>query len=95
MVRCWVGGAMPAGPMALRITKQGLEAVGLKDDALAAPTETSIGSTPMGAAKHLPPNRSSPSGILLPRRARPRSKRAPRAKAGQAQSSRACDAEPT
>lgn len=29
-----------AGPMALRITKQGLEAVGVKDDAVGTPTET-------------------------------------------------------
>jgi hypothetical protein len=29
-----------AGPMALRITKQGLEAIGVKDDAVGAPTET-------------------------------------------------------
>ena len=31
-----------AGPMALRITKQGLEAVGVKDDAVGAPTETGV-----------------------------------------------------
>src|SRR5262249_47471843 len=35
-----------AGPMALRITKQGLEAVGVKDDAVSAPTETSISPAP-------------------------------------------------
>jgi hypothetical protein len=33
-----------AGPMALRITKQGLEAIGVKDDAVGAPTETSVRS---------------------------------------------------
>src|SRR6266481_1211635 len=31
-----------AGPMALRITKQGLEAIGVKDDAVGAPAETSV-----------------------------------------------------
>jgi Protein of unknown function (DUF3489) len=31
-----------AGPMALRITRQGLEAVGVKDDALGAPTEAGV-----------------------------------------------------
>ena len=31
-----------AGPMALRITKQGLEAIGVKDDAVDAPTETTV-----------------------------------------------------
>jgi len=37
-----------AGPMALRITKQGLEAIGVKDEVVAAPEETSIscGSCP-------------------------------------------------
>jgi hypothetical protein len=35
-----------AGPMALRITKQGLEAVGGKDDAIGAATETSICAAP-------------------------------------------------
>jgi uncharacterized protein DUF3489 len=31
-----------AGPMALRITNQGLEAIGVKDTAVGAPTETSV-----------------------------------------------------
>jgi hypothetical protein len=31
-----------AGPMALRITKQGLEAIGVKDDAVGTPAETSV-----------------------------------------------------
>jgi hypothetical protein len=30
------------GPMALRITKQGLDAIGVKDDAVGAPTETAV-----------------------------------------------------
>jgi Protein of unknown function (DUF3489) len=34
-----------AGPMALRITKQGLEAIGVKDVAVGAPTETSVSPT--------------------------------------------------
>jgi hypothetical protein len=35
-----------AGPMALRITKQGLEAIGVKDAAVGAPTETSVSPAP-------------------------------------------------
>jgi Protein of unknown function (DUF3489) len=35
-----------AGPMALCITKQGLEAIGVKDTLVSAPTETSVGSAP-------------------------------------------------
>ena len=35
-----------AGPMALRITQQGLEAVGVKDDAAGAAPETSVGVAP-------------------------------------------------
>ena len=35
-----------AGPMALRITKQGLEAIGVKDNAVGAPTETSVSPAP-------------------------------------------------
>jgi DNA-binding MarR family transcriptional regulator len=47
-----------AGPMALRITKQGLEAVGVKDDAVAAPTETSIGAAPDGGEVEIPAAKS-------------------------------------
>ena len=36
-----------AEPMALRITKQGLEAIGVKDDAVGAPTETSVSPAPV------------------------------------------------
>jgi hypothetical protein len=35
-----------AGPMALRITKQGLEAIGAKDVAVGAPAETSVSPAP-------------------------------------------------
>jgi hypothetical protein len=35
-----------AGPMALRITKQGLEAIGVKDVAVGVPTETSVSPAP-------------------------------------------------
>jgi hypothetical protein len=35
-----------AGPMALRITKQGLEAIGVKDVAVDAPTETNVSLAP-------------------------------------------------
>src|SRR5215510_5309260 len=31
-----------AGPMALRITRQGLEAIGVNDDTVSAPMETSV-----------------------------------------------------
>src|SRR5262250_411220 len=35
-----------AGPMALRVTQQGLEAIGAKDVAVVAPTETSVSPAP-------------------------------------------------
>jgi hypothetical protein len=35
-----------AGPMALCITKQGLEAIGVKDVAVGAPTETNVSPAP-------------------------------------------------
>src|SRR5262252_9626450 len=35
-----------AGPMALRITERGLEAIGVKDTAADAPTETSVSPAP-------------------------------------------------
>ena len=35
-----------AGPMALRVTQQGLEAIGVKDVAVDAPTETSVSPAP-------------------------------------------------
>jgi Protein of unknown function (DUF3489) len=35
-----------ARPMALRITQQGLEAIGVKDDAVSAPTETGVSPAP-------------------------------------------------
>jgi hypothetical protein len=41
----WRGDA-ETGPMALRITKQGLEAIGVKDVAVSAPTETSVSPAP-------------------------------------------------
>src|SRR5262245_66016193 len=52
-----------AGPMALHITQQGLEAVRVKDDAAGAAPETSIGGAPdrgeaeSPAAKSVAPNR--------------------------------------
>ena len=49
------------GPMALRITKQGLEAVGVKDDAVAAPTETGIGAAPDGGGIETPAAKSAAS----------------------------------
>jgi hypothetical protein len=90
-----------AGPMALRITTQGLEAIGVKDDAVSAPAETSVSPLPTGPKwKHLQ-SKSSPlaSGLLLQRRspfargirpARRRPKLAPRAKTGQGPNKLAC-----
>jgi len=40
-----------AGPMALRISKQGLEAVAVKDDAVAAPAETPVGAVAVAKAE--------------------------------------------
>ena len=42
------------GPMALRITKQGLEAIGVKDVAVGAPTETSASQAPDRAEVEAP-----------------------------------------
>src|SRR5262249_34535810 len=35
-----------AGPMALRITREGLEAIGVKDDAVSTPMETGVRPAP-------------------------------------------------
>jgi len=43
-----------AGPMALRITKQGLDAIGVKDDAVGAPTETTLSPAPDQTAIEVP-----------------------------------------
>src|SRR5262245_56510488 len=43
-----------AGPMALRITRQGLEVVGSKDDVVGAPPETTICVAPDGGAAETP-----------------------------------------
>jgi hypothetical protein len=51
-----------AGPMALRITKQGLEAIGIKDDAVGAPTETSVSPAPDGTEVE------APAGKVVPRK---------------------------
>ena len=59
-----------AGPMALRITEQGLEAIGVKDVAVGAPTEQALARLPIGPkSKHLQ-SKSSPlaSGLPLQRR---------------------------
>ena len=53
-----------AGPMALRITKQGLEAVGVKDDAVGAPTETRTCAAP------LPPKVETPAAEAIASRKR-------------------------
>ena len=73
-----------AGPMALRITKQGLEAVGVKDDAVATPTETGIDAAPDGGGVETPATKS-----VVPKRnsAAPRGKA--KIKAGSPRESRA------
>ena len=43
-----------SGPMALRITKTGLEAIGIDDVAVAAPTETSVRPAPAGGEVETP-----------------------------------------
>jgi Protein of unknown function (DUF3489) len=48
-----------AGPMALRITKKGFEAVGVKDDAVGAPTETSTCAAPDEGEAETPAAKSS------------------------------------
>jgi hypothetical protein len=89
-----------AGPMALRITKQGLEAIGVKDAGVGAPTETSVSPAPVHEGDALQPRQSPPaSGApLRPRsllarsisQARRRPKPAPRAKADRGRNRRAC-----
>ena len=54
-----------AGPMALRLTKQGLEAVGIKDDALDARTETGIRAAPDEAKAETPATKSSRKRISV------------------------------
>jgi hypothetical protein len=48
-----------AGPMALRITQQGLDAIGVKDDATGAPMETSTCAPPDGGGAETPAAKSS------------------------------------
>jgi hypothetical protein len=49
MARCWPGDAtLKREPMALRITQQGLDAIGVKDDATGAPTESVAGGSDRG-----------------------------------------------
>ena len=50
-----------AGPMALRITQQGLDAVGVKDDAAAAALEASIGAAPDRVETETPAAKSAAS----------------------------------
>src|SRR5262249_25422090 len=90
-----------SGPMALRITKRGLEAIGVKDVAVGASTETSVSPAPDRTEVAPLQSRLSPlaSGLPLQRRrpfargiarARRRLKLAPRAKAGQGRNKLAC-----
>ena len=90
-----------SGPMALRITKNGLEAIDVEDEAVAAPKETSVRPAPARAkSKHLQPKPSPPaSRFPLQRRsplvrsitrARRRPKLAHGAKAGRARNKLAC-----
>src|SRR5262245_53921287 len=50
-----------AGPMALRITQQGLDLVGIKDDAAAAALEASIGAAPDRVETDTPAAKSAAS----------------------------------
>ena len=86
------------GPMALRITEQGLEAIEVEGAALAAPTETSVRPAPAHAVETPAAGSiASPSGFLATQKsarrsitgARPRPRRAPRT-AGRARSKPAC-----
>jgi DNA-binding MarR family transcriptional regulator len=82
-----------AGPMALRITKQGLEAVGVKDDAVAARTETSIGAAPDGGEVEIPAAKSvarkrNSAAAQRPARNKQRMSKA-KTKAGSSRESRA------
>jgi len=70
-----------AGPMALRITKQGLEAVGIKDDELGAPTETVIRATPDGAKAESPAAKSSRKRISVAAQNPTRKKKYPQGRA--------------
>ena len=70
-----------AGPMALRITKQGLEAAGVKNDALGAPTETGIPAAPDGAKAETPATKSSRQRISVAAQNPTRKKKHPRGKA--------------
>jgi hypothetical protein len=70
-----------AGPMALRITKQGLEAVGVKDDAVGAPTETDIRSVPDGDQAESPAAKASRKRISVAARKPARKKKHPQGKA--------------
>jgi hypothetical protein len=82
-----------AGPIALRITKQGLEAVGVKDDADGAAPETSIGAAADGgeaespAAKSVAPKRNS-AAAQRPAREKQRLSKA-KTKAGSPREARA------
>jgi hypothetical protein len=82
-----------ARPMALRITQQGHDAVGVKDDAVAAAPETSIGAAPDGgevetpAAKPAAPKRNS-AAVRRPARKKERLSKAKTTKVGSPRESR-------
>jgi hypothetical protein len=79
-----------AGPMALRITQQGLQTVGVKDDAAAA-AETSIGAASDGVEAEAPAAKSAASRKRAAQR--PRKKKhqpgKPKTKAGSPREGRA------
>src|SRR5215467_11762647 len=79
-----------AGPMALRITKQGLEAIGVKDDAVGAPTETSVSPAPdrtAPAVKVAASRKRASVATRTPVRTRPQTGKA-ETKAGSSRESR-------
>jgi Protein of unknown function (DUF3489) len=81
-----------AGPMALRITKQGLEAVGVKDDAAGAPMETPTGTAAVPKIETSAPEATASRRRISAAAQKPRKKRHPgkaKTKAGSPRESRA------
>jgi hypothetical protein len=62
-----------SGPMALRITKTGLEAIGIDDVAVAAPKETSVRPAPAGGEVETP----SPKAVAVAAKKSARKKETP------------------
>jgi hypothetical protein len=78
-----------AGPMALRITQQGLEAVGIKDDAAGALAETSIGGVHDGVQAESPATVAPKRNAAAAQRPARKKQRLSKAKAGSPREARA------